>query len=224
MEAFTPDPRFSVDAFFYSLFVFTLISLVAFVLLNMDHVVAGSLVKSNDVTLNDSSPYSSSRVDKGGDEDGSSSRENSQVFGGDVSVFEMPKENDGPFNVVSSGESNDNSMSSILGLRQSTFLYLICVQVFICFWANGFFPSIQSYSSLPYGNVAYHLAVTLSNMANPAVCILAFFIPTPTAKSISGVAGVSVVISGWVLYLALKSPSPPMMGTTGGEVIMVRSI
>ncbi|KOB76513.1 Uncharacterized protein OBRU01_05622 [Operophtera brumata] len=40
---------------------------------------------------------------------------------------------------------------------------------------NGVLPSIQSYSCMPYGTQAYHLAVTLGAMANPAACLAGLY-------------------------------------------------
>jgi riboflavin transporter 2 len=50
-------------------------------------------------------------------------------------------------------------------------------QAFVCFWSNGAFPAIQTYSCLPYGNTIYHLSVTLHAMANPMMAFFAFFVP-----------------------------------------------
>lgn len=48
-------------------------------------------------------------------------------------------------------------------------------------WVNGLtnavLPSIQSYSCLPYGNQAYHLAATMAAVANPVACFIAMFAP-----------------------------------------------
>uniref|UniRef100_A0A2K6U596 Riboflavin transporter n=1 Tax=Saimiri boliviensis boliviensis TaxID=39432 RepID=A0A2K6U596_SAIBB len=38
---------------------------------------------------------------------------------------------------------------------------------------NGVLPAVQSFSSLPYGRLAYHLAVVLGSAANPLACFLA---------------------------------------------------
>uniref|UniRef100_A0A8C3WG67 Riboflavin transporter n=1 Tax=Catagonus wagneri TaxID=51154 RepID=A0A8C3WG67_9CETA len=38
---------------------------------------------------------------------------------------------------------------------------------------NGVLPAVQSYSCLPYGRLAYHLAVVLGSAANPLACFLA---------------------------------------------------
>lgn len=38
---------------------------------------------------------------------------------------------------------------------------------------NGILPAVQSFSCLPYGRLAYHLAVVLGSAANPFACFLA---------------------------------------------------
>ncbi|XP_065547334.1 solute carrier family 52, riboflavin transporter, member 3 isoform X2 [Lathamus discolor] len=60
-------------------------------------------------------------------------------------------------------------------LAKLTFIYLLVAWVSAL--TNGVLPSVQSYSCLPYGNTAYHLATTLSAMANPLACIVAMFLP-----------------------------------------------
>lgn len=60
-------------------------------------------------------------------------------------------------------------------LAKLTFIYLLVAWVSAL--TNGVLPSVQSYSCLPYGNTAYHLATTLSSMANPLACIVAMFLP-----------------------------------------------
>ena len=60
-------------------------------------------------------------------------------------------------------------------LAKLTFIYLLITWVSAL--TNGVLPSVQSYSCLPYGNTAYHLAATLSSMANPLACIVAMLLP-----------------------------------------------
>lgn len=38
---------------------------------------------------------------------------------------------------------------------------------------NGVLPSVQSFSCLPYGTMAFHLSVVLGNIANPLACFVA---------------------------------------------------
>ena len=62
--------------------------------------------------------------------------------------------------------------------------HLTCIYVLVAFvnaLTNGVLPSVQTYSCLSYGPVAYHLSATLSSMANPLACFLSFFLPNRSA-------------------------------------------
>ncbi|KYO19916.1 solute carrier family 52, riboflavin transporter, member 2 [Alligator mississippiensis] len=49
-------------------------------------------------------------------------------------------------------------------------------------WANALsnavLPAVQSYSCLPYGRAAYHLAATLAALANPLACFVGMALPS----------------------------------------------
>lgn len=107
-------------------------------------------------------------------------------------------------------------------LSKSNYIFLMTLMAFICFFTNGVFPSIQSYSCLPYGNVAYHLSVTLSTMANPTACFLAFFFPHKSVKLINLMTGVAAVIAVYVLITAMNSP-PPLVDSGIGVALVVIS-
>jgi riboflavin transporter 2 len=108
-------------------------------------------------------------------------------------------------------------------LPKSLLIHVLTIQVIACVFSNGVFPSIQSYSCLPYGNVAYHFVATLSTMANPAVCLLLFVIPPPTKKSITTAFSLAILVSAYVLTTAIESPRPPLQGQAIGEVLLVGS-
>ena len=91
---------------------------------------------------------------------------------------------------------------------------LLLIQAFICFISNGAFPSIQTYSCLPYGNLVYHLSVTLNAMVNPAMAFFSFFVPCTKLKSILALTGVGTLLSFFLLATALTSP-----GMLGGQSI-----
>lgn len=42
---------------------------------------------------------------------------------------------------------------------------------------NGLLPSVQTYSCMPYGHLAYHLSAALASVANPVACVIAMFRP-----------------------------------------------
>ncbi|XP_046751877.1 riboflavin transporter 2-like [Diprion similis] len=99
--------------------------------------------------------------------------------------------------------------------------YLYVLIGLICFAGNGFLPGIQSYSCLPYGNVAYHLTVTLAHLSNPIACVLALWMPPPGPRGISKVSALAVIASTYVTWLAFSSPTPPWHGTTLGTILVV---
>lgn len=55
--------------------------------------------------------------------------------------------------------------------------FIFVVLAWVNALTNAVLPSVQAYSCLPYGNQAYHLAATLSSVANPVACFIAMFVP-----------------------------------------------
>lgn len=106
-------------------------------------------------------------------------------------------------------------------LSQKNFKLLLILLGVVCVFSNAILPSIQSYSNLPYGNVAYHLAVTLSSMANPVACFLAVFLPHTGIRSIVGLSIISVPVASYAIATAMLSPAPPLVGTMIGDVLVV---
>ncbi|CAD7083996.1 unnamed protein product [Hermetia illucens] len=99
--------------------------------------------------------------------------------------------------------------------------FLLFLMAVVCLFGNGVFPSLQSYSCLPYGNVAYHLAVTFSSMANPIACFMAIFLPHTNIRSIVIMIVCGSVFTSYALVTASLSPSPPLINTTIGEVLII---
>ncbi|KAK2496508.1 hypothetical protein MC885_013794 [Smutsia gigantea] len=88
---------------------------------------------------------------------------------------------------------------------------------------NGTLPAVQSFSCLPYGRLAYHLAVVLGSAANPLACFLAMGI---LCRSLAGLVSLSVLgilFGAYLIALAILSPCPPLVGTTLGVVLVVLS-
>jgi len=99
---------------------------------------------------------------------------------------------------------------------------LLVVQCFVCFLSNGALPSIQSYSCLPYGNTVYHMAVTLSAMANPLMAFLAFFLPCNRQNIVASLTVLGSVLAGFIVATALYSPD--MIHSTlevGGTLVVL---
>ncbi|XP_015440057.1 PREDICTED: solute carrier family 52, riboflavin transporter, member 3-B-like [Dufourea novaeangliae] len=108
-------------------------------------------------------------------------------------------------------------------MSTQVYSYLLIMMALVCFLGNGTLPSIQSYSCLPYGNVVYHLTVTLSAMAGPLAMSLGFVIKIPKVSCLSALTAVLIVLSGFVCFLAAASPTPPLQNTWIGELLVVLS-
>ncbi|XP_031825267.1 solute carrier family 52, riboflavin transporter, member 3-B [Nomia melanderi] len=108
-------------------------------------------------------------------------------------------------------------------MSRQVYSYLLVMMALVCFLGNGTLPSIQSYSCLPYGNVAYHLTVTLSSMAGPLAMCLGFVIKVPKVSLLSVLTTVLLLLSGFVCFLAAASPTPPLQNSWVGEFLVVLS-
>ncbi|XP_011192935.1 solute carrier family 52, riboflavin transporter, member 3-A isoform X2 [Zeugodacus cucurbitae] len=119
--------------------------------------------------------------------------------------------------------ANEASEKQEKSTQVSSTEYIVLLLLIGClsFFANGMFNSIQSYSSLPYGNSAYHLSVTLSVIANPVACFLAIFIPHTSLRPIYVLCCLCATLTVYVFVTACMSPLPPLHGTTIGSTIVI---
>ena len=106
-------------------------------------------------------------------------------------------------------------------MNNSTYALFLIIQASASALANGLFPAIQSYSCLPYGNIAYHLAINLGSMANPIACYILFFITFTSLHAISLMAFPALIVAAYIFITATMSPAPPLVGTQSGEALVV---
>lgn len=106
-------------------------------------------------------------------------------------------------------------------MKSWTFIMMLLGQAWASSLTNGVLPAIQSYSCGPYGNVAYHLAVTLSALANPLAALATLMLPRIRRDLLAFLAVVGTVVAAYIMATAALSPSPPLMGTAGGEALVV---
>ncbi|XP_078009966.1 solute carrier family 52, riboflavin transporter, member 2 isoform X2 [Phascolarctos cinereus] len=88
---------------------------------------------------------------------------------------------------------------------------------------NGVLPSIQSYSCLPYGRQAYHLAVVLGSASSPLACFLAMAVLYRSLPGLGALSLLGTFFGTYVMVLAALSPCPPLVGTSAGVVLVVLS-
>lgn len=100
---------------------------------------------------------------------------------------------------------------------------LLILNVTINAIANGCLPPVQTYSCLPYGNSVYHWSVTLSNIANPLACFVAFVFPIVPRRVIYGVTSAGFATAAYIMYTAVSSPHPVFAGSVAGPALVVRT-
>ena len=192
-------PLFAVDDFFYFLCGMMTVSCVTFALLQNLPQLGPSREPACSVNSADSLRESSASL-------GSSAARDLPVDSVPAAVSPIPPP--GPASPV----------------PLKSFAPLLLLQACISFFTNGVLPSVQSYSVLPYGNVAFHLVATLSLMANPAACVLLYLAPVRRASAAGFWAALGGLCAVYLLVTAAQSPTPPLQGTAAGEALVVSSL
>ncbi|XP_072305310.1 solute carrier family 52, riboflavin transporter, member 3-A [Eucyclogobius newberryi] len=106
-------------------------------------------------------------------------------------------------------------------MAQLCFIY--CVVLWVNAATNGVLPSVQTYSCMPYGNLAYHLSAALSSVANPLACTVAMFAQNRSPVFLGALALMGTGFGSYNMAMAAMSPCPLFQGTMLGEILIVLS-
>ncbi|KAK2851782.1 hypothetical protein Q5P01_008058 [Channa striata] len=106
-------------------------------------------------------------------------------------------------------------------LHQVTFIYFLMVWVNAS--TNGLLPSVQTYSCMPYGNLAYHLSAALASVANPVACTIAMFFQNRSLVFLGVLMALGTGFGSYNMAMAAMSPCPLLQGSVVGEIIIVLS-
>lgn len=98
---------------------------------------------------------------------------------------------------------------------------VLAMQSTIAALSNGVLLAVQTYSSLPYGQLPYHLATNMATIANPLSCALAGLVPVRSLWALVLLTLGGLVSAGYILVLAVESPTPILVGTVTGAALMV---
>ncbi|XP_075948043.1 solute carrier family 52, riboflavin transporter, member 3-A [Anarhichas minor] len=104
---------------------------------------------------------------------------------------------------------------------QMTFIYFMVVWVNCA--TNGLLPSVQTYSCMSYGSLAYHLSAALASVANPVACTIAMFFQNRSLVFLGGLAALGTGFGSYNMAMAAMSPCPLLQGSVAGEMIIVLS-
>lgn len=107
--------------------------------------------------------------------------------------------------------------------RPAQLAIIYTLVAFVNALTNGVLPSVQTYSCLPYGPVAYHLSATLSSVASPLACFLSIFLPNRSLPFLGVLTVLGTGFGAYNMAMAAMSPCPLLQGHWGGEVLIVVS-
>lgn len=188
-------PNFSTEVFFILLAAMMCISLTAFVGLN-------KLPRTFELSTENLVPDTVASVSYGLDNPGA------ETDGGGEK---------------NQGEGTDERRPLLVkhSVYQLTFIYFLVVWVNAA--TNGVLPSVQTYSCMPYGNLAYHLSAALASVANPVACTIAMFFQNRSLGFLGVLLVLGTGFGSYNMAMAAMSPCPLLHGSAVGEAIIVIS-
>ncbi|ROL49227.1 Solute carrier family 52, riboflavin transporter, member 3-A [Anabarilius grahami] len=191
-------PNFSTEIFFSFLAVMTAISLGAFLILNL-------LPRTFELSTENLVP-------------------DSDAVATVCSGFEGPVD---PNPKTNSQEEEEKKQIKVLFPKPLHSGYQLAFIYFMVVWVNGatngLLPSVQTFSCMPYGNMAYHLSAALSAVANPVACIIAMFFPKRSLVFLGVLCLLGSAFGGYNMAMAAMSPCPLLQDTPLGDAIIVLS-
>ncbi|XP_048480644.1 solute carrier family 52, riboflavin transporter, member 3 isoform X1 [Plutella xylostella] len=125
--------------------------------------------------------------------------------------------------VATSAAAKDEEASAVVSWRAPGWAVAMTAMLCLNALSNGVLPSVQSYSCMPYGAGAYHLAVTLGAMANPAACLAGVWLRPLPARLLGALLAAAAPPLAYILVTAAMSPAPPLIGQTIGSILVVTS-
>jgi riboflavin transporter 2 len=106
-------------------------------------------------------------------------------------------------------------------MPRNKLLVLGGLQMWNALFIFGVYPSVLSYSCLPYSPLTYTLVMRLICVVNPAAAILSMFIQAKNPRTLILIVASSSVVASYHIVLASLSPDPPLEHYTIGAVIAV---
>ncbi|KAI1298766.1 Riboflavin transporter 2 [Halotydeus destructor] len=183
------EPRFSPNVFFLSLLVTLVISWLAFC-----YLLFSAKAKKEQVN------YERAMV-----------HERIELVG--QALVGENVDRDGGATAFHAGPEAGGSLDPLSAADQWKYNYLQAIMVFACLSTFGIMPSIQSYSSLPYGSWALHNVVIFSGLAYPVGCFVAMAVETRSMFLINLQTALGTLISLYLIVCALMSPRPPFLAS-----------
>ncbi|XP_038144989.1 solute carrier family 52, riboflavin transporter, member 3-B [Cyprinodon tularosa] len=199
LRAVYQPAKFSVQVFFIFLSAMMVVCLIAFILLNLHPAVARE-------------------------------RNSDRYFGQDLENkkgeqgFSLHAQTPEQKPMISPREAAGKEPRSSFGkgtYSNLEVLFIFIVLAWVNALTNAVLPSVQSYSCLPYGNKAYHLAATMAAVANPVACFIAMFAPVRSLIFMGFLTAFGTGFGAYIMAMAALSPCPLMVHSTSGTAVIV---
>ncbi|XP_072316890.1 solute carrier family 52, riboflavin transporter, member 3-B [Eucyclogobius newberryi] len=199
LKAIYQPAKFSVQMFFIFLSAMMVVCLVAFILLNCHPAV--SRERKNDIYFD--SDLAQEKREQGLSLHSQSPEQKPMISPQETARWE-PRS--------SFGRGTYSSFQVV---------FIFVVLAWVNALTNAVLPSVQSYSCLPYGNQAYHLATTMAAVANPVACFIAMFVPHRSLILMGGLTLCGTGFGAYIMAMAALSPCPLLVHSATGSVIIV---
>jgi hypothetical protein len=98
---------------------------------------------------------------------------------------------------------------------------LLAMLALVCAQMNAVIPSIQSFASMPYSQLTYHLALALGNIAQTVACFLPQWILPRSVPILAALTATTSVLCGVIITLAAQSPTPLLYNVVWGGILSV---
>ncbi|CAG5120949.1 unnamed protein product [Candidula unifasciata] len=234
------EPRFSVQVFFLLLMVLLIVSLLSFTFLNFSSYCqkekVGTSLEPSVKVISGFSNHDLPIVPSGGIVVKTKDPKADKIYHASINKQYNQRYNSNDVVVDSKSishligsEIDTSSEESDLSIPKSTrakmapskYACFLLLTAFLNAISNGLLPSIQSYSCLPYGIEEFHLSVTLASIANPFACLASFMLKMKSLKwtVVSSIIGTG--LTGYIVWTAAASPTPPLVDHTAGPVILI---
>lgn len=210
-------PRFGVEGFFFFLFAMICLSGMAFTMLHFLPYCKSERVSPVTCYTVGEKVQNSTSEEAGSQETHDLHMEAVSSSDCDDDVFNGPLGNHESSRHTTRRQTNYGEMCT------KPFVFLLLLTAWANALTNGVIPPTQTFSCLPYGQLAYTLAIQLSMVANPVACFVALFLPTKSLAVIAFLTMFGTGLSSYQIYLAAMSPDPPLKEVAAGQAIVVSS-
>lgn len=213
-------PLFSAYAFFTVIFAFIVLCEVCFILLNYlpkakrEQIFQSKGKKDSKHVKDEQKP-----LDRHARNNSDNLTEPSELMELELTTADKDSQSSLVSDTVYSETVEDTNDSPTLSMR--LMLIVLTIQVYLNAVFNGVIPSILTYACLPYGEKTYHLALTLSAIANPVASFLFYIVVLNSVKYMVFLTVIYSFLCAYVVGTAAESPCPILHDNAGGSVLIV---